>query len=378
MIMPAMVLVTREFQAAPLYIPLSLSFYLLGGSCLQLILGPLSGVVGKKRLLVTGNIIFLLATMVVPFASSIEQFMALRFVQGTGCCFVFIGYAMIHELFDDVQAIKLTSIISNAAIFAPIAGPVLGTAVISQLDWRYVFVISGALGVTAMLGLLKFMPDGDARGARLDLRAVVASYAGILGNRQFMFGIFIGGMAIAPLTAWIAFSPIFILNNLGASYGRYIAYQCVILAGFALSSIAIQRIGEDYPVARLVRIGGALALLGMLSAGLAREHVEVFSVCMFVYSAGLGLFNGTLLRMSVKACTQAMPLVSSAMSFLYCVYISLWLLVYNKMADVFGYRLSTYALMNIPVICLICACLWLFLRPGRERAGGAKAGFLRT
>jgi DHA1 family multidrug/chloramphenicol efflux transport protein-like MFS transporter len=193
-----------------------------------------------------------------------------------------------------------------------------------------------------------------------------------------MFGIFIGGMAIAPLTAWIAFSPIFILNNLGASYGRYIAYQCIILAGFALSSIAIQRIGEDYPVARLVRIGGALALLGMLSAGLAREHVEVFSVCMFVYSAGLGLFNGTLLRMAVKACSQAMPLVSSAMSFLYCVYISLWLLVYNKMADVFGYRLPTYALMNIPVICLICVCLWLFLRPGRESVGGAKAGFLRT
>ena len=43
-----------------------------------------------------------------------------------GICFYFIGYAAIHESSDAVEAVKITSLLANIAIFAPLAGPVLG------------------------------------------------------------------------------------------------------------------------------------------------------------------------------------------------------------------------------------------------------------
>ena len=362
MIMPAMLGIVGEFQAEAKFVPLSLSLYLLGGSSLQIFLGPLADTIGKRKLVLTGNTLFLLATLAVPFANSIEQFLALRFIQGMGCCFIFIGYAMIHELFDDMAAVKLSSILSSTTILAPLAGPILGSAIISRLDWRYVFFLSGLLALLSLLGLFKSMPRTAATQPRLDGRAIVRSYIAIFSNGRFMFGMFTAGLATVPLTAWIGFSPLFVLQEMGASYATYIALQCVILSGFVLSSIAIQRLRQDFPLVHLLRLGGLIAAAGMLGAGLGRHHVDVFAACMFVYSIGFGLFNGALIRSAITASKESMTLTTAAMSLLYCIYLSAWLQLYNVLCQRFGYALETYALLNIPVIVVIAACLLLFTR----------------
>ena len=64
------------------------------------------------------------------------------------------------------------------------------------------------------------------------------------------------------IRAWIGFSPIFVLQDMGASYATYIALQCVILSGFVLSSIAIQRLRQDFPLVHLLRLGGLVAAAG--------------------------------------------------------------------------------------------------------------------
>lgn len=362
MIMPAMLTIVGEFRAEDKFIPLSLSLYLLGGSSLQIFLGPLADHIGKRKLVLTGNTLFLLATLTVPLCATIEQFLLARFVQGMGCCFVFVGYAMIHELFDDMAAVKLSSILSSTTILAPLAGPILGSAIISRLDWRYVFFCSGLLALLSLLGLFKTMPRTAAPRARLDLAAIARSYAAIFSNGRFMFGMFTAGLATVPLTAWIGFSPIFVLQEMGASYATYIALQCVILSGFVLSSIAIQRLRQDFPLVALLRLGGLIAAAGMLGAGLGRHHVDVFAICMFVYSIGFGLFNGALIRSAITASKEAMTLTTAAMSLLYCIYLSAWLQLYNVLCQRFGYALETYALLNIPVIVAIVACLLLFTR----------------
>ena len=362
MIMPAMLSIVDEFQADKKFIPLSLSLYLLGGSSLQIFLGPLAEHVGKRKLVLAGNTLFLLATLAVPLTASIEQFLLARFVQGMGCCFVFVGYAMIHELFDDMAAVKLSSILSSTTILAPLAGPILGSAIISQLDWRYVFVLSGLLALLSLLGLFNSMPRTPPAVARPDLAAIVRSYAAIFSNGRFMFGMFTAGLATVPLTAWIGFSPLFVLQDMGASYATYIALQCVILSGFVLSSIAIQRLRQDFPLVSLLRMGGLIAAAGMLGAGAGRHHVDVFAACMFVYSIGFGLFNGALIRSAITASKEAMTLTTAAMSLLYCIYLSAWLQLYNVLCQRFGYALETYALLNMPVILIIVACLLLFTR----------------
>ncbi|WP_317202908.1 MFS transporter [Janthinobacterium sp.] len=371
MIMPAMLIIIDEFKAEQKFIPLSLSLYLLGGSSMQIFLGPLADYIGKRKLILTGNALFLLATLMVPFSTSIEQFLITRFFQGMGCCFVFVGYAMIHELFDDIEAVKLSSILSSTTILAPLAGPIIGSAIINRLDWKYVFFMSGALGLISLIGLFKFMPKNEVTLRFLDLGAIRRSYAKIFSNRRFMFGIFTAGLATAPLTAWIGFSPIFVMQDMRASYDTYIILQCTILSGFVLSSIAIQKLKNDFPLVHLLRMGGLIAAAGMLGAGAGRHYIDVFAACMFVYSIGFGLFNGALIRCSLTSSKESLTLTSAAMSLLYCIYLAAWLQLYNVLCQRFGYSLSTYALLNIPVILTIVAFLLIFSRGMATRGNSA-------
>jgi len=360
MIMPGMPLVVDQFQGASRHIALSLSLYILGGSTLQIFLGPLADRYGKRRVLLCGNALFLVATAAVPFVETMPQFLTVRFFQGMGSCFIFIGYATIHELFDDVEAVKLTTIFSNTTVFAPLIGPVAGSAIIAFLPWQAVFITAFGLGLIAWIGLFRNMPAPTTAPQPTSLKAIAQSYRRILANRKFMFGIFIAGISITPLTAWIGLSPAIVLQKMQASYGTYILYQCVIFTGFILSTVAIQRMGENISLTRLIRQGGALALIGMAGAGLVHAHPHLYIGCMFVFSAGFGLFNGALVRLSLTATGESMSLTSSAMSLLYCIYIAVGLELFNLLCERFDYALAAYALANVPLGIVIYLCLLRF------------------
>jgi len=120
MIMPGMMVVVNEFHSPLENIAKSLSLFIIGGSSLQIFLGPLCDYLGKRNILLAGNLLFLLASGVIPCVQSINQFLAARYFQGLGLCFIFIGYATIHELFNDKTAVKLCSLIANISVFAPL------------------------------------------------------------------------------------------------------------------------------------------------------------------------------------------------------------------------------------------------------------------
>lgn len=368
MIMPAMLQVVGDFHGADRDIALSLSLYILGGSSLQIVLGPLADHLGKRRVMLAGNLLFLIATLAFPFVTTMEQFLAARFFQGMGSCFIFIGYALIHELFDDKDAVKLTSILSNTGIFAPLIGPVVGSAIVSQWHWHTVFAISLAVGAVTLAGFAKTMPDGKIKETPFDFAATRKSYGRIFTCGQFMSGILVAGIAITPLTAWIGLSPSIVMDGMHASYGTYIAWQCVIFSGFILATFAVQKLDENFSMGRLIRGGGLVAAVGMSGFGLLSQYPLVFITGMFIFSIGFGLFNGALIRIAMTATGESMSLTSSAMSLFYCIVISAGLEVYNLVCEARGFTLASYALCNVPLGIAVYLCLLRFIKTHEDRA----------
>src|SRR4029079_18246255 len=120
MIMPAMLKVVETFSASTNNVATSLTLFILGGASLQIILGPLSDYYGRRKIMLIGASLFLLSTIAISLSVSMHQFLLLRFIQGTGLCFIsVIGYASLHELFDEISAIRLIALISNITILAP-------------------------------------------------------------------------------------------------------------------------------------------------------------------------------------------------------------------------------------------------------------------
>src|ERR1700677_583740 len=108
MIMPAMVSIIDYFNAPESAIELSVTAFLMGGASLQLFLGPLSDRLGRRPIMLFGCLLFLVATLILPFSKTITQFLLARFFEGMGLCFIgVVGYAALNEIFDEKDAIRI-------------------------------------------------------------------------------------------------------------------------------------------------------------------------------------------------------------------------------------------------------------------------------
>jgi len=349
MAMPAMLDVVRDFHGRPADAGLSLSLYIVGGSLLQIVLGPLAERHGERRVLLAGNALFLLATLAVPLCHTMTQFLAVRFVQGMGTCFVFVGYSVLHEALDDVAAVKAASLLANLGIFAPLVGPIVGSALLGVAPWQAVFLLAAALAAASLAGLARFAPRRQPPARPLSARELVRATGKLLAHRRFLLGIFIAGLALVPLTAWIGLSPAIVMGNMGRVRSVYVEFQVAIFSGFVASSLWVQRLADRVRMEVLVRRGSAAALAGLLVAAAGVSSAWLFVLGMAAFSAALGLFNGALLRMTMVVSGSSTRLASALLSLLYCACLAIGLELHNRIGARFGYALAAYAWANVPI-----------------------------
>ncbi|MCE3268762.1 MAG: transporter [Burkholderiales bacterium] len=258
MIMPGMVSVIKEFNAPIQYAATSLSYFIIGGCSLPLVLNIIINKLGSRKVLLSGNILFLISTIIIALVINIHQFLWARFFQGMGLGFIFIGYATVHQLFDDIKAIKLIALLSNISIMAPLAGPIIGAAIISSYNWRFISILLGLLGAISLYGLYKYMPDVQvkqyAKGNSLNL------YLKIIKEPVFLRGVLVICLSGIITITWIGISPVIIFATYKLPYSRYINYQILVFSGSIISSLLMQFINSKKAM-EMIKFGSTLALI---------------------------------------------------------------------------------------------------------------------
>ena len=358
MIMPGMIKVVTEFNSPVENIAKSLSLFIIGGSSLQIFLGPLCDRYGKRNILLIGNVFFLIASGVIPFVLNIDQFLAARFFQGFGLCFIFIGYAMIHESFDDKSAVKLCSLVSNISIFAPLVGPVIGSAIILAANWRYVFIITAILAITSLIGLAKNMPNNKPSRKAMTLKEILQTYLKIIRTRPLLQGGLIIAVSSLPLITWIGLAPILVMKTMGKSFGYYIVYQTLVFGGFIVSSISIQFMAGRISFYNLITRSSLIAICGLaISLIFSSIHI-VFILGLFLASFGIGIFNGSIFRIAITSTGQSNSMSAATLNIIQSTVLAGGLEVLNVLCSKFGYSLFGFALLNLGAgIILLGLCL---------------------
>lgn len=309
MIMPGMLKVTESFQADPASVAKSLMAFLLGGASLQLILGPLSDALGRRPVMISGAILFFICTLFLGGSQSMPQFLAGRFFQGMGICFLVIGYAAIQEMFAEMDAVRLIAVLANMTVLAPLAGPLLGASFILYFTWRDVFWTVAALSGVALLGLWRFMPEtvgvpkreGEPI-ARVSLapRVVAQNYAKLLTNARLMIGAMSVGLLNAPCLAWVGLSPLILMANGGLTVTQYALWQLPLFVSCMMGNFFLRWLTHRLPLIRIIQIGSLLAVSGlglMLILPLIFTPEFMFLIPgLALYGFGSGTTTGPLIR----------------------------------------------------------------------------------
>jgi MFS transporter, DHA1 family, multidrug resistance protein len=279
MYLPALPRLAADFGAPAPAAQLTVSACLVGLGLGQLVAGPTSDALGRRRPLLVGVALYAVACCAAALAPSLAVLVAMRFLQGlAGAAGIAIARAVVRDLFEGREVARVFALLALVMGVAPVAAPVIGGQVLRFGSWRIVFLVLAATGLAIAAGVALRLPESLPAERRRPggVRDAARTLRGLAASRTFMGYAVPAALAMTVLFAYISASP-FVLQT---QYG--LTPQQFSLA-FAANSLAI--VAGSQTSARLARRVSPHRLLvtGMLLAAVAGVLLLVTA------AAGLGL-----------------------------------------------------------------------------------------
>ncbi|WP_306320885.1 MULTISPECIES: multidrug effflux MFS transporter [unclassified Streptomyces] len=240
MYLPALPEVTGSLHSSAATAQLTLTACLTGMALGQLVVGPMSDKWGRRRPLIVGLLIYIVATAICAFAPNAALLIAFRLLQGlAGSAGIVIARAVVRDLYDGVAMARFFSSLMLISGIAPIVAPLIGGQVLRFTDWRGVFVVLTFIGIALTAVVWKFLPETLAPERRHGGGTVAAlrTMRGLLADRVFLGYTLVGGFAFAALFAYVSASPFVIQEIYGASPQTFSLL-------FGLNSIGLIAVGQ--------------------------------------------------------------------------------------------------------------------------------------
>lgn len=137
-----------------------LTSYILATAVMTPLSGWLAMKFGRKRMIALSIAGFTLASMLCGVATSVEQMVLFRTLQGlAGASLMPLSQSAMLDMYPQEQIPRVMSLWSSAVILGPILGPTLGGWITENLSWRWVFFINLPLGILATLAVTSLMAD---------------------------------------------------------------------------------------------------------------------------------------------------------------------------------------------------------------------------
>jgi EmrB/QacA subfamily drug resistance transporter len=129
--------------------------YVLASTITTPLYGKLGDLYGRKRLLITAIVIFLIGSALSGQAHSMDQLIIFRAVQGLGAGGLMVGaIATIGDLVSPRERGQYMGYMMAAMMIAMIAGPLVGGYITDSLSWRWIFYINMPIGGAALLYIM--------------------------------------------------------------------------------------------------------------------------------------------------------------------------------------------------------------------------------
>jgi MFS transporter, DHA1 family, multidrug resistance protein len=167
MYLPALPRVADDLGVAESNVQLTLSVCLLGLAVGQLVGGPVSDTLGRRRVLFVGASGYVLFSAVCALAPSLSVLVLARFLQGSfGGAALATARAVVRDRSTGTEAARIFSLLMLVSGAAPIVAPIVGGLLIRAMSWRGVFVVLALLGVAGVIAVATTIPETLSPDAR--------------------------------------------------------------------------------------------------------------------------------------------------------------------------------------------------------------------
>ncbi|GGV78362.1 Bcr/CflA family drug resistance efflux transporter [Streptomyces gelaticus] len=299
MYLPALPAVTESLHTPAATVQLTLTACLTGLALGQVVVGPLSDRWGRRRPLLLGMMIYVLATAMCVFAPTTGLLIGFRLLQGlAGAAGIVIARAVVRDMYDGVEMARFFSTLMLISGVAPIVAPLIGGQVLRFTDWRGIFAVLTVVGLVLTLVVWKWLGETLPPQDRHDggLGDALRTMRGLLADRVFTGYMIAGSLAFAALFSYVSASPFVMQEIYGASPQTFsllfgVNSVGMITVGQINGKLLVGRVSLDKALAfgLCVITLAAFALLLMTTGVFGEVGLAPVAAGLFVLMSAMGM-----------------------------------------------------------------------------------------
>ncbi len=264
-IFPAFPAMAADFRASKVAMQQTISVYLLAYAAMSLFHGPMSDAIGRKRVILAGVAVFVLASVGCALAPDLNTLLAFRVLQGLSAGVgLIVGRAVIRDCLEGEDAQRLMSQVTMIFGIAPAIAPVIGGWIIGLADWPAIFWFLALFGAAIWLATALWLPETHPPAQRHAFHPAQLWHGNLamLRNRAFLRLALAGSFNFGALFLYISSAPAFVLDLLRLDEQQFAWFFVPTISGMMLGAYTSGRMAG--------RISGPrLAWLGFAVCGLA-------------------------------------------------------------------------------------------------------------
>ena len=293
MYLPSLPALQRHFASDEATTQLTLAAYFIGLAVGQLFYGSVADALGRRKPLLFGLALFMLASLGCLFAPNIETLVLLRGLQALGgCAGIVITRAIVRDCFGVASMARVLSLLLLIMGVAPILAPMLGGYLGAWFGWQAIFAVLALYGALCLTLVALGIPE-TFRGPRtpLSLRTAAQHYQKLIRHRRFMGYALAGGIGQAGMFSYISSSSFVFIGIYGLTPQHYAwlfgLNACGLIAASQLNSKVLERVAVQRVLRRALRAYFTFGLL-LLAAAVLDLGVIGLVVPLFFCIASLG------------------------------------------------------------------------------------------
>ncbi|HEY1022198.1 MAG TPA: multidrug effflux MFS transporter [Flavisolibacter sp.] len=307
MYLPGFPVMAADLQTSVDRVSYSLSSYFVGVCVGQLLWGPLLDRYGRKRPLLFGLVIYILASLGCAVSGSIDMLIGFRFLQALGGCVGMVApRAVVRDVFPVSENAKVFSRLLLVIGVSPIIAPTAGSFVVSAFGWHSVFLVLAVLAALLLVAVIFFLSESKAPDRHFSLRPkpIVGKFLYVVKDPQFYTYAFTGAVASAGLYAYLSGSPFVFMELFQVNEHQYSWIFALVAAGLIGSSQLNNLALKKYTSGQIIRTALTVqATVGLLlaigtAAGWMNLYATIFLIFLFLCCQGFSFPNASALSMA--------------------------------------------------------------------------------
>jgi DHA1 family bicyclomycin/chloramphenicol resistance-like MFS transporter len=307
-LLPAFVQMAEAFAVDSGRIQGTLTAFFIGMASGQLFYGPLIDRYGRRKPLLAGIALYLVATLGCLLIDHIDWFTGFRLLQAVGgCAGMIVARAVVQDVFDPLETARTMSLLMMVMALAPAAAPVVGGWVLTWGNWHTIFAVMLGYGVLALALAWFALPETLQAHQRQPISAsgIVRTYAGLLRNPAFRTPALVGALSMASLFSYITGSPVVLMDLYGLGeqqYGLVFGANALgIMAASQINRMCLRR----WPVPAVLTAGLLLSLVAgalvLAAAALVPGVLVLLVVPLWFSIASVGLVGANSAALAMRA-----------------------------------------------------------------------------